>query len=152
MAKRLKGSSSNRIVSQFTSRRATLSKAPPRLRRLPILFRRSARTRPVVIQPSVAGKLLNERFTAPFAGCNGRARSAKPFPLTVVSYPQPLLMRRLHLLSTLQLLHEQFETIGKAVDIEVQRIIMPIPDVRVDGGMKRRNEPAARSHACDRVE
>lgn len=52
----------------------------------------------------------------------------------------------------MQRLHERVEAHGKAVDVEIQRIVVAVADVRIDGGVEGRNEPMSRPNTRDRVE
>ena len=49
------------------------------------------------------------------------------------------------------LFDEAVEAVGKAFDIEIQRIVVTVGNVGVEGGVKGRDEPTAGAHAGDRV-
>ena len=44
------------------------------------------------------------------------------------------------------------EACGKAFTVEIQRIVVTVANVGVEGGVKSRNEPASGAHAGDGVE
>lgn len=51
-----------------------------------------------------------------------------------------------------QLFDETIEAVGKAFDIEIQRIVVTVGDVGIEGGMESGDEPTVGPHAGDRVE
>src|SRR5262249_42149741 len=63
-----------------------------------------------------------------------------------------LLMRRLDLIRRAQFCDQGVKTVGETVDAEVERIVMTIGDLRIDRGVKRRNEPVFGADAGDDVE
>src|SRR5580693_4712440 len=66
--------------------------------------------------------------------------------------PGALLVRRLSRFAAAQLLHEQGQAVGKAVDVKTSWVVVAVADVGVDGGMKRRNQPVPGADAGDGVE
>src|SRR3984957_9346344 len=63
-----------------------------------------------------------------------------------------LLVRGLCRLAAAQLLDEQGQAVGKAVDVKTPRIVVAVADVGVDGGVIGRNEPMPGADAGDGVE
>src|SRR5580693_10141200 len=63
-----------------------------------------------------------------------------------------LLVRGLGRLAAAQLLDEQGQAVGKAVDVKTPRIVVAVADVGVDGGVIGRNEPVSGADAGDGVE
>lgn len=51
-----------------------------------------------------------------------------------------------------QFFDETIEAIGKAFDLEIQRIVVTVGDVGIEGGMEGGDEPTIGPHAGDRVE
>src|SRR5215472_3853088 len=61
-------------------------------------------------------------------------------------------MRRLHLIWRAQFFHHAVNAAGERADAKVERIVVAIGDLRVDRGVKRRDEPALGAHAGDYIE
>src|ERR1700720_2754598 len=62
--------------------------------------------------------------------------------------PRTSLVRRLRRLAAAQLLDEQRQAVGEAVDVKTSRIVVAVADIGVDGGMECRNEPVAGGGKC----
>ena len=60
-------------------------------------------------------------------------------------------MRSLNHHGLFQLFGEAVETAGEAIDIEIQRVVVTVRDLGVDGGVERRNEPLAAAYAGNRI-
>src|SRR6202166_1288521 len=67
--------------------------------------------------------------------------------------PKPCasLVRRLRRFAAAQLLDEQGQAIGKAVDVKTSWVVVAVADVGVDGGVECRNEPVPGADAGDGV-
>ena len=60
-------------------------------------------------------------------------------------------MRGLNLVRLSQCHHQVVQAPGETVDIEIQRIVVAVGDLRVDRGMERGNKPSLGAYAGDNI-